>query len=97
MNRTKQVALLKDKVRTAETLVRGILMELAWDQGDSSTLTADSAAVLHDLHLLDQTVQSALRTAVGMARQEGLSWALVGAPLGVSPQAAQQRWAKVVE
>lgn len=39
--------------------------------------------------------ESALRAAVRAAREAGDSWTVIGAALGVSKQAAQQRFAKV--
>jgi hypothetical protein len=33
-----------------------------------------------------------LAIAAGVLRQGGVPWSYLGAPLGISPQAAQQRW-----
>lgn len=38
--------------------------------------------------------ESELRAAVSVAREAGDSWTVIGAALGVSKQAAQQRFAK---
>jgi len=42
------------------------------------------------------TAEHALNAAVARARQAGLSWSVIGAQLGVSRQAAQQRFARIV-
>lgn len=41
-----------------------------------------------------ETAESAQRTAVAIARQEGASWAAIAAALGISKQAAQQRYGR---
>jgi hypothetical protein len=47
------------------------------------------AAAQHDANAAERT----LRAAVSRARQAGLAWSVIGAQLGVSRQAAQQRFA----
>jgi len=41
-----------------------------------------------------ETAESAQRTAVEIARQEGASWAAIAAALGTTKQAAQQRYGR---
>lgn len=47
---------------------------------------------LTDLAALDAAVQAATRSAVTGLRAAGYSWAEIGDRLGVSRQAAHQRW-----
>lgn len=47
---------------------------------------------LRDLAALDDAVQAATRSAVSGLRTAGFSWAEIGDRLGISRQAAQQRW-----
>lgn len=56
------------------------------------------AGQLHELEVLRElqdALPEALAAAVLDARREGLTWALIGGLLGVSEQAAQQRFAKL--
>jgi hypothetical protein len=48
---------------------------------------------LADLVRLADVVEHATRTAVAGLRACGYSWADIAAPLGITRQAAQQRWA----
>lgn len=45
-------------------------------------------------HQQANTAQATLTTAVTRARQNGASWSVIGAQLGVSRQAAQQRFTR---
>ena len=47
---------------------------------------------VHAIRRLAETVESALRTAVADARADGASWGQIGTGLGVTRQAAQQRY-----
>lgn len=53
---------------------------------------ADPLAVVARVAQAEVIVRDLLRQAVGTARLEGHSWAAVGAELGMSRQAAQQRF-----
>ena len=46
---------------------------------------------------LSRTLDSAIGAAVRGQRAAGFSWAEIAAPLGISRQAAQQRWGKLTE
>jgi hypothetical protein len=77
--------ILRDKIRAAVDLAQHAerdhdLTKLGW------------VSVLQDLNLLAQTVASATDSAVRGAREAGLSWAEVAAPLGRTKQAAHERW-----
>jgi hypothetical protein len=48
---------------------------------------------LAELVGLAETIEQAMDIAVAGLRTCGYSWAEIGAPLGISRQAAQQRWA----
>jgi DNA-directed RNA polymerase specialized sigma24 family protein len=50
------------------------------------------ADYLQILRFASETAQSALRSAVAMARAEGMSWDEIGRWLGVSRQAAWERY-----
>jgi len=54
------------------------------------------AAALGHLASLAERVDWALLSVVGEARSIGMSWQSIGAALGVSKQAAQQRFARYV-
>jgi hypothetical protein len=53
--------------------------------------TGDIESLTRMTHLADD-VESAIRNAVIGLREFGYSWAEIGSRLGVSRQAAQQRW-----
>jgi len=46
---------------------------------------------------LSRTLDSAIGAAVRAQRANGFSWTEIAAPLGISRQAAQQRWGKLVD
>lgn len=73
---------LAEKLAALRDLVRSV-------EDDRHPSTAD---YLQALSMAAQTAESALRTAVGVARAEGASWEAVGRWVGVSRQAAQQRY-----
>lgn len=53
-------------------------------------------AALVGLHEVRVAVDTAELAAVAMLRQAGISWADIGAALGISKQAAQQRFGALV-
>ncbi len=65
------------------------------DEPVSATAEGLSTALNH-LAGLAERVDWALLSVVGEARSLGMSWQAIGASLGVSKQAAQQRFAKYV-
>jgi hypothetical protein len=73
--------------------VRGLSQEA----GHRPTSDADGlSAALGHLAALSERVDWALLSVVGEARSVGMSWQSIGAALGVSKQAAQQRFARYV-
>lgn len=76
--------LLADKIATAKSLAAQ-----AEDaaQGD---MRLDDA--IQCLRMLTETATSSLETAVRLARERGMTWDEVGKWLGVTRQAAQQRF-----
>jgi len=54
----------------------------------------DAAAGIQAAAAALRSAQNALDDLVGAARQSGLSWAQIGTAVGVSVQAAYERWAK---
>lgn len=76
--------LLADKVATAKSLA-GQAEDAT--QGD---MRPDDA--IQCLRMLAETATSALETAVKLARERGMTWDEVGKWLGVTRQAAQQRF-----
>jgi hypothetical protein len=84
---TKTRAVLDDKVAAAKSLAA---------QAEQATLDLDSmdtiADVIQCLRMLAETAGSALETAVKHAREGGLTWDEIGKWLGVTRQAAQQRF-----
>lgn len=68
------------------------------DTLDPATTTARDATHFRMIIAASEAVDAAeseLRAAVRAAREAGDSWAVIGAALGVSKQAAQQRFAKL--
>ncbi len=80
---TTTTDLLSDKIATAVLNAR---------YAEAADQAGDVPDTIRCLHMLAGTVESATRTAVAQAREKGASWADVGALLGVSKQAAQQRY-----
>lgn len=76
--------LLLAKIKAIDDLVRGI---------DVDRLP-DSLDYVQALRMIESTAASALTNAVRRARGTGESWAQIGKYLGVSPQAAHERYAK---
>lgn len=46
---------------------------------------------------LSRTLDGAIGAAVRAQRANGFSWTEIAAPLGITRQAAQQRWGKLVD
>ena len=76
------MSILTDKLDTLHQLTRGI------DDGHYPT-TDD---LLQILRMIEATSESALRDVVFVARKEGMSWDLIGKRLGVTRQAAWERY-----
>lgn len=73
--------------------VRGVSQEAA----DPPATTADGlGAALGHLARMSDRVDWAMLSVVGEARAHGMSWQAIGNALGVSKQAAQQRFARYV-
>ncbi len=72
------------KIRAIDDLVRGIDVERF----------PESLGYVQALRMIETTAASALTNAVRRARVAGESWARIGKYLGVSPQAAHERYAK---
>jgi len=72
------------KTKALEDLITGIDAEHSPDTLD----------YVQALRMIETTAASALRNAVGRARDMGASWAQIGKYLGVSPQAAHEQFAK---
>jgi hypothetical protein len=64
----------------------------SWQADDESGELAPQLDALHALNALAAGVAVALGTQVSMSRYHGASWSDVGRALGVTKQAAQQRF-----
>src|SRR5690242_1512627 len=81
------IEILSDKVKTAGTLVECAEIDLEQPGGP------DCEQLLRDLYMLSETVASATRTAVSVARDAGMSWNEIGHQLGgITKQGVQQRY-----
>lgn len=83
--------------RSLAAVVRALRSTVA-ESGD--TVSDDPQALLDALrHLADiaERVDWAMLSLVGEARANGVSWVLIGTSLGVTKQAAQQRFAPYVK
>lgn len=77
---------------TAGLLPHGRLWELALDSLDHE----EPLDALRQLGVLERKVGDALVLAVAQARAKKMTWRQIGDLLGVSPQAAHQRFSKLV-
>ena len=87
----------RSRDRTLTAVVRSLRTCVA-DAGDP--VSSEPAALLAGLgHLtaIAERVDWATLSLVGEARAAGVSWAVIGQALGVSKQAAQQRFAPYVK
>lgn len=69
--------------------LRKVVSEFAKDENLAGALTQ-----LEDMREIIEAAEAEIKHTVSFARQCGYSWAQIGAALGVSKQAAQQRYGK---
>lgn len=86
MNTAQRTELLNDKLTTAETLAQNAQLSIypAGKERDIHTI--------FEVRRLIETAESAQRTAVQAARANGATWEQIAIALGVTRQAAQQRY-----
>src|SRR3954470_16258297 len=77
--------------RALATVVRGLRGLVAETGGRPNGEPDDLLGALEQLAAIGERVSWAMLSLVGEARTQGVSWAGVGAALGVTKQAAQQR------
>jgi DNA-directed RNA polymerase specialized sigma24 family protein len=85
--KTQRQLILLDKCQVSRDLLTAVS-----DEANPELSFPDWELVLGDIERLAQTVASARRTAVELARLAGLTWAEVGRQLGITAQGAQQRY-----
>ena len=83
--------------RSLAAAIKALRMAVS-EAGDPVSADPESLlAALSHLAAIGERIEWAMLSLVGESRAAGVSWAAVGAALGVSKQAAQQRFAPYVK
>lgn len=86
--------------RTRQELEQAAADAEAWlDSLDPETIPAEDTSDLREIGLIlgrQATLQKQLEDAVVAARHNGRSWSEIGLVLGISKQAARERYGQVV-
>jgi hypothetical protein len=70
------------------------LSDPEWRGGDARRRTAHWLSDVNELAALATSTEALLYDTVGQARDDGVTWELIGRALGVSRSGAQQRFSK---
>lgn len=87
INTRAQQSLLADKTTALDNLIRGI------KPNTDGTQWATGLDTVQGLRMIRETADSALVNAVALARSEGESWESIGRALGMTRQAAHEKYA----
>src|SRR5947199_4706815 len=82
--------------RALATVVRALRGLVAETGGQATAEPESLLGALEQLTAIGERVSWAMLSLVGEARSQGVSWAGIGGALGVSKQAAQQRFGPYV-